>query len=32
MAVYHWTPDVSDYNNKHQELNYQMSRPGRSEH
>jgi glycosidase len=25
MAVYHWTPDVNDYNNKHQELNYQMS-------
>ena len=25
QAIYHWTPDVSDYTNKHQELNYQMS-------
>ncbi len=25
QAIYHWTPDVSDYTDKHQELNYQMS-------
>ena len=25
QAIYHWTPDVSDYTNKHQELNFQMS-------
>ena len=25
QAIYHWTPDVTDYNNKRQELTYQMS-------
>lgn len=25
QAIYHWTPDVSDYTDKHQELNFQMS-------
>ena len=25
QAIYHWTPDVSDYTDKHQELNHQMS-------
>ncbi len=24
-GIYHWTPDVSDYTDKNQELNYQMS-------
>ena len=24
-AIYHWTPDVTDYTDKNQELNYQMS-------
>jgi glycosidase len=24
-AIYHWTPDVADYTQAHQELNYQMS-------
>ena len=25
LGIYHWTPDVSDYTDKHQELNFQMS-------
>ena len=25
QAVYHWTPDVADYGNREQELNWQMS-------
>ena len=25
LAIYHWTPDVSDYTDPHQELNFQMS-------
>lgn len=24
-GIYHWTPDVSDYNDKNQEMNFQMS-------
>ena len=24
-AIYHWTPDVKDYGDRHQELHYQMS-------
>lgn len=24
-AIYHWTPNVADYNDRHQELNFQMS-------
>ena len=24
-GIYHWTPDISDYNDKDQELNFQMS-------
>ena len=24
-SIYHWTPDISDYKDKHQELNFQMS-------
>ena len=24
-GIYHWTPDVSDYSQRHQELNFQMS-------